>query len=191
MYIEKILNLQETKAIKDKAKYWIDFLYKQVNFHMEDSLCHSVDHCGRVILFALTIGKEMCLSDRDLDILGAAGAFHDSRRHDDFYDTGHGVRAAVYYKDFCQKGSLDFGPITYDIMRYHDRNDELGIKNISKNHGQKGVLLYKIFKDADALDRHRLAQGQGGLDPSYLRTQAGKDLCDFSKRVWQMYLQSE
>ena len=41
------------------------------------------------------------------------------------------------------------------------------------------VLLYQIFKDADALDRFRL--GPNALDAKYLRTEQAKKMLDFAK----------
>ena len=45
------------------------------------------------------------------------------------------------------------------------------------------VLLYQIFKDADALDRFRL--GPCGFDPKYLRTDEARNLTDYAKKVWE------
>ena len=44
---------------------------------------------------------------------------------------------------------------------------------------EHGVLLYRIFKDADALDRYRL--GETALDESMLRTTAAHSLTDFAR----------
>ncbi len=41
------------------------------------------------------------------------------------------------------------------------------------------VLLYQIFKDADALDRFRLAPDN--LDVRYLRTAPSKEMVDFAR----------
>lgn len=43
------------------------------------------------------------------------------------------------------------------------------------------VLLYQLFKDADALDRFRL--GPEGLDVNYLRTSYAKELVEFSQTL--------
>lgn len=46
---------------------------------------------------------------------------------------------------------------------------------------EKIVTLYKIFKDADALDRWRL--GHDGLDEAYLRNDEAGELVDFSRKL--------
>lgn len=38
--------------------HWDDFLHSQVRFNMPDSSIHSVNHCERVLLFALIIGEK-------------------------------------------------------------------------------------------------------------------------------------
>lgn len=48
------------------------------------------------------------LPEEDKDILGAAAAFHDSRRQDDWLDVGHGQRAADYYREYCVSHELEF-----------------------------------------------------------------------------------
>lgn len=39
--------------------HWDDFLHSQVRFNMPDSSIHSVNHCERVLLFALIIGEKI------------------------------------------------------------------------------------------------------------------------------------
>ena len=48
---------------------------------------------------------------------------------------------------------------------------------------EKGLQLYRIFKDADALDRYRLGPGKGALDERYLRTDAARELMGFAKKT--------
>lgn len=70
-------------------------------------------------------------------------------------------------------------------MSYHDRDDPVGIKAMKQKKPplKDEILLYKIFKDADALDRFRL--GPNGLDPRFLRTKEAKGLVSYAKKVWE------
>lgn len=45
------------------------------------------------------------------------------------------------------------------------------------------MLLYQIFKDADALDRFRL--GSDGLDVNFIRTKEAHELVEFAKELLQ------
>lgn len=165
---------------------WDDFMWQRVKFNMPESEIHAVGHCERVLLYALTLGEKIFGDDSDaLEILAHAAVFHDTRRQDDYLDTGHGARAAVYYEQFCKEHpDITFHPESVYLMRYHDLDDSKGVEAIRKVFGEDSarvITLYDIFKDADALDRWRL--GSKGLDPKFLRTSPAKDLTEYSRRI--------
>lgn len=167
---------------------WGQFLYDDVTFNMPDSELHAKEHCERVMLHALTMGAlEFGEDDLDaLEILAHASVFHDTRRQDEYLDTGHGARAAVYYEEFCRgaDGKITFHPETVYLMRYHDLDDRLGIEAIRKafaDNSTRVEMLYSVFKDADALDRWRL--GRWGLDEKYLRSSSSHRLVDTARRL--------
>lgn len=173
--------LPEWPEIRARYRKWTSYMEKNVVFFLHSSELHTKRHCERVILYALALAKRLVLSPEEQDALGAAGAFHDSRRQDDGLDVGHGRRAADYYREFCATHGLGFDQRTYTMMAYHDRNDALGEAEMERLSLQNGVLLYHIFKDADALDRWRL--GPNGLDPALLRTGEARGMARFSKKL--------
>lgn len=158
---------------------------ENVEFWLPDSEWHTKAHSARVLLLALIIGHQKGLSDKELEKLGMAAIFHDSRRLDDGIDKGHGSRAAAYYKDYCRQHELYFDTHTYYITYYHDQDDSLGLAEIAKSPAisERGVLLYQIFKDADALDRFRL--GPDAFDENFIRTEEAHGLIDFAKYLLQ------
>lgn len=173
--------------VKGDYEKWSSFLENEVDFWLKKSEKHTKEHCLRVLLFCLLIADKRRLSQKETDILCMVAVFHDSRRQDDWYDVGHGQRAADYYREYCTAYGLAFEQVCYDIMYYHDRDDKAGIDAIAgrKPKEQAGVLLYQIFKDADALDRFRL--GPDGLDIKYLRTEEAGALYSYAKMVWFQY----
>lgn len=140
--------LPEWKRIKPVFDKWNDILENQVTFTLENSEKHTGAHCRRVMLYALAIAQRQGLPEEDKDILGAAAAFHDSRRQDDWLDVGHGQSAADAYVDYCQNHGSEYDKRTYVIIAYHDRYDEVGKKAIVDMELEHGALLYEIFKDA-------------------------------------------
>ncbi|AZH31992.1 hypothetical protein EGM68_12905 [Paenibacillus sp. M-152] len=158
---------------------------QNIEFWLPESKMHTKEHCARVLLLSLLIGHQKGLSDKEMDALGMAAIFHDSRRLDDGIDKGHGKRAAEYYEDYCREHDLSFNAHSYYIIYYHDQNDSLGLSEIAAAPAtnERGVLLYQIFKDADALDRFRLAAD--ALDVSMLRTEEAQRLVDFAKYLLQ------
>lgn len=172
--------------VRELFLQWDDFMLNRVKFNMPESEIHALGHCERVLLFALLIGEKIFGADREaLEILAQAAVFHDTRRQDDFLDTGHGARAAVYYEEFCKENpDLTYHPEVVYLMRFHDLDDKKGFEAIRKRFGDdlwRVIVLYKIFKDADALDRWRL--GSKGLDKKYLRTSFAKDMTDYSHHI--------
>lgn len=181
MFLAKVLDDPFCKPIKKSYERWYKYMEKNVEFWLPESELHTKNHCARVLLLALLIGHQKDLSDKEMDALGMAAIFHDSRRLDDGIDKGHGSRAAAYYKAYCDEHDLHFDEQTYYITYYHDQDDALGLSEIAKSPhlNERGVLLYQIFKDADALDRFRL--GPDALDEKFLRTKEAQQLVDFAK----------
>lgn len=181
-----ILNNSDYRAIKEPYERWHQYMEQNIEFWLPDSEWHTKTHCSRVLLLALLIGHRKGLSDEEKEALGMAAVFHDSRRLDDGIDRGHGSRAAAYYKKYCSKHDLAYDEQTYYITYYHDQDDSLGLSEIAKSEtlSERAVLLYQIFKDADALDRFRL--GPDALNVSFLRTEEARRLVDFAKNLLQI-----
>lgn len=177
--------------IREMFRRWERFLHEQVDFSMPDSSLHAKEHTARVLLYALMLGATRYPRDgRTLEILAHAALFHDTRRKNEWYDTGHGARASVHYKDFCQRNGLKYHPESSTLIRFHDLDDERGKKAISNRFGENASYvsdLYAIFKDADALDRWRL--GVNGLDSSYLRHDESRELVNFSHSLVESMVQ--
>ncbi|MCG7334615.1 HD domain-containing protein [Sporosarcina sp. ACRSM] len=191
MFLANVLNDSICQPIKEPYERWYAFMEKNVEFWLPDSEWHTKTHCARVLLLSLIIGHQKGLSDEEKNALGMVAVFHDSRRLDDGIDKGHGARAAAYYKDYCRAHDLPFDEQTYYITYYHDQDDSLGLSEIAKSPrlGERGVLLYQIFKDADALDRFRL--GPDGLDVKFLRTEEGRQLVEFAKDLLRKSTESK
>ncbi|WP_042353507.1 HD domain-containing protein [Bacillus rubiinfantis] len=183
MFLDNILNVPICQPIKKSYEHWHEFMEENIEFWLPDSEWHTKTHCARVLLLALLIGHQKNLSDKEMDALGMAAVFHDSRRLDDGIDKGHGGRAAVYYKEYCRDHDLPYDEQTYYITYYHDQDDSLGLSEIAKSLclSDRAVLLYQIFKDADALDRFRL--GPNALNVNYLRTEEAHGLVDLAKAL--------
>lgn len=178
---EYLVQLSGWPQICERYRHSVQFIEEKVVFSLTESSIHTKAHCARVLLYALLIGTHTQLSERNMDALGMAAVFHDTRRQDDWLDVGHGQRAADYYQKFCAENRLDYDERTYFIMAYHDRDDMLGLRVLKERFADDpcAVLLYQIFKDADALDRFRL--GPNALDARYLRTEQAKRMLDFAK----------
>lgn len=183
MFLEQLMNDPICQPVSKKYEQWCEFMDQNIEFWLKDSVKHTKEHCSRVLLLALVIAHQIGLSDEEMDALSMAAIFHDSRRVDDWLDKGHGKRAAQYYKDYCKENNMHFNPNAYYIMQYHDQDDRVGLWEIEKSPfvDERCILMYKIFKDADGLDRFRL--GPDALDINMLRTEEAHKLVDFAKYI--------
>lgn len=190
--------LRQTERVAAFFRYWEGFMKRRVEFWQipGDLDIHTQGHCERVLMHALRIGDARAVTDRQMLALAHAAIFHDTRRRDNYLDTGHGERAAEYYKSFseheaagksyCQVAadSMVFLPEAYAAIWYHDRDDELGEAYIRDHAGADSAgwgEVYHIFKDADALDRLRL--GTWCLDPKFLRTPEARLMQTFAQQL--------
>lgn len=179
---------KQPESVRRLFVYWTEYMEKNISFSLYDSGIHTSLHCERVLLYSLILGQKILGENHEyMEVLSHASVFHDTRRQDDYLDRGHGAIAALYYRDFCEENGLLFHSDSFKIMTYHDQDDKLGIKAISEEPEfakEDSLLLYSIFKDADALDRFRL--GPWGLNPEFLRNKEALELMDFAKQLVYM-----
>lgn len=103
--------MKRVDNIRKEHKKWNQFLSEKIEFWMKTSEKHTKEHCSRVLLYALFIASQMDLSDDETEVLCMASVFHDSRRQDDWYDVGHGQRAAEYYREYCRQSEIREGTV--------------------------------------------------------------------------------
>ncbi|MDR9836747.1 HD domain-containing protein [Herbaspirillum huttiense] len=185
MLLEQNLNDPLCKPVELYYRHWFRFMERNVDYWMAESQWHAMDHAARVLLLALTIGHQKGVDENGLNTLSLAAVFHDSRRVDDWIDRGHGARAAEYYQAYCRTRSIPVDGHAAFIMQHHDLDDGIGLAEIDRmSAGRKRCLaLFRIFKDADALDRFRL--GRDALNVSMLRTNEAPELIAFSQFLLQ------
>lgn len=175
--VEALMSVSDRELFQE----WYGFLDSEVDFTDPRSELHTRDHCARVLLYSILISGNMAVGRLWRDALCLAAVFHDCRRFDDGPDVGHGARAAQRYLEHCEEYGTPFYLATYMAMMYHDRDDADGEAAMTdEGLGDDAVLLYRVLKDADALDRFRL--GPDGLDPRFLRTEEARGLMETARR---------
>lgn len=134
---------------------------------------HGILHMARVLFLALAIAREYPeLFDNEslMDLLCTACITHDIGRTNDDEDDNHGAASFRVVEDdfyFAASSRLEF------LLKYHCLPDSEAEKS-PVYADENMALLYKILKDADALDRVRF--GVRGLDVNYLRLPASRTL---------------
>ena len=171
-----IENFYSMKDIQNKirkiAEIYGNYKYvlrEEIEF-TQDSNDHSKLHCLRVLFYALLIAEDLKLSEVERHILAQACIFHDAGRNNDEEDSEHGKYSYEIFKNmFFERNDIKF------LLEYHCKDDKEAFKylkssNIDDKHKIK--KMFKILKDADALDRVRF--GIKGLDTKYLRFEESK-----------------
>ena len=136
-----------------------------------------------MLLYVLLPAKRGGFYADDAELLAAAALFHDTRRIDDGFDVGMEDASRVLL-GVHMSHSLPFRerPATASWSIATEMTIQRSCPGWGKRK-KKGLVLHRIFKDADALDRYRLGPGKGALDERYLRTDAARELMGFAKKT--------
>ena len=177
---DKIINI--IKNIKSQ------FLY--------DSLFHGLHHSEKVLLFSYILGSYFKLSEIDLQILIDAAVYHDIGRIDETEDAFHGLASARKIEKVIDS------PIYQDsqnlailkaICDGHSRDDKYidliaEDYEIEEENLERYKMLFKILKDADALDRTRFMKTSiAALNEKYLRFPISKQLIELANSINESY----
>lgn len=201
--LQQIADFAPTPAERERALKWLAFIETHSEGWPFGGENHLEPHWCRVLIHALNIAEGEGFNEADREALAAAASFHDTRRRNAWPDQGHGARAGLHYEEFCTTRGLPFDPRVVQIMKWHDCEDEEGIAAIEAwdaEHPEARedgcaptVELYKAFKDADGLDRVRLAlnvempetsqYNQFALNPDYLRLETSKTLVPLAHQL--------
>lgn len=174
---------------------------------------HKIGHIQKVMLFSQIIAENENLDERQMKILLASAAFHDSGRTKDRDNGEHGALSAEMAGNYFRENPINPYEITQDeigivqvVIAYHVINDaipgEVDEKKILKlcsdykvneiGNLEKIKKISAILKDADALDRTRFASNissKNSLDPKFLRTETAKSkfIMEFAMELNQIY----
>jgi len=162
----------------------IDFNYKLFNLHdrffVHSSLIHGINHTYRVMYHVLNIGRKAGLN-HEIQLAFCAAFIHDMSRLHDKYCTEHGGWAAKNklpeFKNLFIKSGIDAQGIR--AIKLAVANHSIRFEINKNNPYYKTVAL---LKDADALDRIRIAENN--LKVEYLRYPETIEMVDFAKELY-------
>ena len=146
---------------------------------------HGLAHAYRVLRLVQRISEAEKASPAQRRILAFCAVFHDIGRVNDGKDPGHGFRSITKLRDNGFFGLREFDtPLVHYIIENHCITDSSAFENVAKYavaERDVAVLLLKMFKDADNLDRVRL----GDFDGRYLRCAASRGLVEMAVNLFQ------
>jgi uncharacterized protein len=135
---------------------------------------HGLGHEVRVLIWTQVLAAMVAEEGLTVDpvTLGWTAAVHDTQRLNDGIDADHGSRAAHWLRrrPFVLSAEASVEQIAY-LCEWHVPPD---------HHAPEMTASLKVFKDADALDRWRIAD----LNPAFLRTRSAHRLLRPSHDLW-------
>jgi len=153
------------------------------------SYLHGVRHTQRVHLHAQRLVRELHWPEADAHVVLSAALWHDIGRVHDGWDPGHGRLSVVRVQERGLHASLSTvdARLALFAIRYHCRSDGRGeLRAAGQEDPERALRILWLLKDADALDRVRLARaGEGAyeIDPSALRHLCTIDMVGFAEEL--------
>ena len=172
-----------------------------------NSPIHGLYHSEKVLLFSYLIGKYYNFNEQDMRIICDAAKYHDIGRVGDDENKFHGnkssenIDSVIKYDDEYELALLKA------IMNEHSRPDNEADRSFDdyfwsfededpnyseekiKEYKKRYNYLYKVLKDADALDRFRLIGTCAALDEDYLRLDYSKELISMAEEINDKYIE--
>ena len=145
-----------------------------------DSKYHGKLHTVRVLFNATMLASIENLTYDEAITLFLACIYHDIGRNHDECCSSHGARSVEIFNSYGNSN-----PLAEFLIKYHCIDDDIALKDLESNNliadKTRAKLLFKIIKDADALDRFRF--GLKDLDVNMLRLESSKRLMLFAYKA--------
>ena len=150
---------------------------------------HGVGHIERTMLHGAMGAAAEPLSEKDTRLLLTMCAYHDTGRICDYLDGAHGARSAEKLAALTGLTGEDLKEAMAGIEA-HSVGDGL-MEGILGRRAPENMprarLLAQLLKDADGLDRVRIAD----LDPAYLRRPHSGERAAFARLLFDRYVALE
>ncbi len=156
------------------------------------SQVHGIEHTSRVTFLATVLTKLDNLDEHTQKLILTSAILHDIGRKNDKETKEHGVEGKEKVEqegllaDFTknERKIIEFVVEQHSLSR---EENEKALKKIPFWQRDKYSTVLSYLKDADALDRVRIANKNAQLDPSRLRTRTAKELVNFSYENFQYF----
>ena len=151
-----------------------------------DSHLHGVSHTQRVHIHAQRLVRKLSWTEDDAGVALSAALWHDIGRVNDGWDPRHGARSAALIVKRGLHASLSEADaqVVLFAVRYHCRSDGRGASHAAgQDDPERALRILWLLKDADALDRVRLAPPGAGaweVDSSTLRNDCAPAMIEFA-----------
>ena len=153
------------------------------------SWLHGVHHTQRVHIHAQRLARELRWPPADTRVVLSAALWHDIGRVNDGWDPRHGALSVARVAELSLHESLSEADaqIALFAIRHHCRSDGRGeLRAAAEDDPKRARRILWLLKDADALDRVRLARAGDGafeVDSTALRHRCTIDMVGFAEEL--------
>lgn len=143
---------------------------------------HGTGHTKRVLSHALEIAAALGLDDWEVEAIRLAACWHDIGRTNDGADYYHGAKSAGKVMGLKLYKGVESKILEAALfaVTHHCGCEEHAERAAGRIPDDQATLrIFRVLKDADALDRVRL----GGLDTSFLRFEVSHT---YVPRAWKL-----
>ena len=150
-----------------------------------ESAVHGEGHIERVMLLGALLAMMEEESGENMALLMEMCSYHDTGRVSDWLDEFHGSRSCFKLGALTGRSGEEL-KMEMAGVEAHSRKDSDMDAVIAKYEPadiERAKKLALLLKDADGLDRVRI----GDLDPRFMRTEAAKQLTEFSEYLFKAY----
>ncbi len=161
---------------------------------LRTSSLHGVGHTQRVHIHAQRLASEHAWSEADTRLALRAALWHDIGRTNDDVDPSHGAASALRAARLGLPAELpetDAGIVLFAI-HFHSLSDEEAEAALTSrarprvpDDPERALGILWLLKDADALDRVRLAHWEAA-DPKQLRLPGSVRLLPFAAELFEV-----
>ena len=188
---QKILDWMKNTGLMNEYYSELDKLYNEQNYYYHSQV-HGIDHTARVMFLVDLLANLDNLDSHTKMLLLTAARYHDVGRFDDKETKDHGMLGAIKVEELelldglvkKDKDIVKFAIIQHSMSR---EENEKALRRIPRRKRQDYETILSYLKDADALDRVRIANQNMQLDPDRLRHPTSKALVSLAKEYFRDY----
>lgn len=190
--LQELLNTLTEEDLLELKKIMKTIPNKELN----ESYFHGISHVERTVFWTYLLSEIYLFNTLDKQIVLDAAKYHDIGRTGELEDRIHGRLSAEKVGEllndsiYAEKENKALICASIELHSLDDSECNQIMNKYGITDSKRFSLIWKILKDADALDRVRLTQGMtrhSGLNPDYLRLTASKYFIKASHELCKYY----
>ena len=189
--LRNIIEKMENSGSIDEFYNQLDKINEEKNLYYPSEV-HGLDHTARVTFLSEIMTELDNIDEHTKSLIITSARYHDIGRFDESENKEHGL----YGEQILENNKLiqEFSKKDQDIIKFaitqHSKSreeNENALKSIPFWKRDKYKIVLSYLKDADALDRVRIANPNMQLDSNRLRNESARSLVNCAKELFNSF----